>query len=349
MGVKIAGVAVTIPKEVSGMEDLVSRFGLDKSIKIQNATGVKNRHVVSDDMKTMELSLSSALHVLEMSQVSASDCDGIVLVTQTPEYVLPATACVLQDRLGMPKSALAFDVNLGCSGYPYGIILANSLIESGLLKRVLLIVGDITSSTASPEDQSTYPLFADAFSSTIVEKTDDKSDLIGLSFGTDGSGWDSLINPIGAVRYRSRNDFDQDPRTKTLFPEMKYPEYTYMDGNEIFVFCIKTIPKTLQDAIENSPITIDNVDLFIFHQANGFIINHVVKKMGLDAQKVPLSLENYGNTSSASIPLTACDYFSKEQSNDTLNIAMIGFGVGYSWATTILTLNPDKFFPIKEI
>jgi 3-oxoacyl-[acyl-carrier-protein] synthase-3 len=348
MGIRIAGVAVSVPENVSGMDDLITKFGETTSLKIQKATGVKERHVVVGSMKTMELALCSAKHALDSSGISPKDLDGIILVSQTPEYKLPATACILQDKLGIPKSSMAFDVNLGCSGYPYGLILANSLIESGLLKKVLMVIGDITSSTAAPDDQSTFPLFADAFSSTIVEKSEGKSDLLGISYGTDGSGKDFLINPIGAVRYRNLDEFTKS-KASELFPAMKYPEYTYMDGNEIFVFCLKTIPKTIEEAISNSSVSLDNIDLFLFHQANGFIINHVVKKIGIDGYKVPLSLENYGNTSSASIPLTACDYVSRNSLKSPINIAMIGFGVGYSWATTILRMNPTVFFPIKEI
>ena len=348
MGIRIAGLAVAVPKNTSSTDDLVVKFGYDAAQKIQKATGVLVRHVVYGEMKTLELATESANEVLVCSGISASEIDGVILITQTPEYKLPATACIIQDRLGVPKNALAFDINLGCSGYPYGIILANSLIESGLLKRLLLIVGDITSSTASPEDQSTFSLFADAFSTTIIEKCSGKGDLLGISYGTDGSGWKNLINPIGAIRYKNINAFNE-ANTKDKFPNIKYPEYTYMDGNEVFIFCLKTIPKMITDALANSFLVKDDIDYFLFHQANLFILNHIIKKMELNVDKVPISLDQYGNTSSASIPLTACHYFSNHNLLEPVNVAMIGFGVGYSWATVIMRLDSSLIHKIKEV
>lgn len=348
MGIRIVGLAVAVPKNISGTDDLIAKFGEEATQKIEKATGVQTRHQVSGNMKTLELTLEAANEVLKSSGISSSEIEGVVLITQTPEYKLPATACILQDKLGIPKKSIAFDVNLGCSGYPYGIILANSLLESGLIKRILLIIGDITSSTASPEDQSTYPLFADAFSATIIEKCNGRGDLLGISYGTDGSGWESLLNPIGAVRHKNLQEYNES-NAKEKFPYIKYPEYTYMDGNEIFIFCLRTIPQMISDALKNSSLEMNDIDYFLFHQANGFIINHIVKKMKIDTAKVLISLAKYGNTSSASIPVTACSYFSEFKLSEPVNVAMIGFGVGYSWATAIMRLDPSVVYQIKEV
>ncbi len=348
MGVRIVGLAVAVPKNTSSTEDLVEKFGYDIALKIQNATGVIVRHVVSGDTKTLELALESANEVLMKTGISASQLDAVILVTQTPEYKLPATACIIQDRLGIPKNAMAFDMNLGCSGYPYGIIMASSMIESGLLERVLLIIGDITSSTAAPLDQSTFPLFADAFSATIIERCSGRGDLLGLNYGTDGSGWRNIINPIGNIRYKDVKTYNES-NSKEVFPEIKYPEYTYMDGNEVFIFCLKTLPKMIMDALRNSSLNKDDIDYFIFHQANLFILKHIAKKLNIADEKVPTSLDNYGNTSSASIPVTACDFFSKHDMTQPVKVAMVGFGVGYSWATVIMRIDPAVVFKIKEV
>ena len=346
-GIKILSMTTVVPQSQYGMEDLVERFNEENARKIVNATGVLFRHS-SKEKKTLDLAFEAGKIALARAGVKPEDVDGIILVTQTPEYRLPSTSCILQDRLGLPKASLAFDISLGCSGFPYGLITANSLLSSGTVSRLLLISGDVTSMNASPEDKSTYPLFSDGFAAVLLERCREDGDLLGYSFGTDGSGWKNMVIHVGMARHPKLEDYYQSGGRES-YPEVRYPDYAYMDGGQIFTFCLREVPSMIRRALESSCVALENVDFFFFHQANVMIIRHLAKKMKIPEEKAPISIDRYGNTSSSSPVLTACDHLGDKGIVRPLTVVMAAFGVGYSWASVVLKLDPSVICGIREV
>lgn len=325
-GVKIRSLVSVVPKRKLGIEDLVARFGGDNAEKITSTTGVKYRHI-SEDKKTLDLALEAGKYALEKAGVHSNEIDGIILVTQTPEYRLPSTACILQHMLGIKKTSFALDIGLGCSGFPYGVITAASLIKSGTVSRMLLISGDLTSMNASPEDKSTYPLFADGFGAIILEGCEDDGDILGYDYGTDGSGWSNMVIHAGMAKYPKIEDYYKAGADKR-YPEVKFPEYAYMDGGQIFTFCLREVPSMIDRSLAMASKSKEDIDLFLFHQANLFILKHIGKKMKIPETKIPICLDRYGNTGSSSIVLAACDHLGGKFNDKHITAAMIAFGVG---------------------
>jgi 3-oxoacyl-[acyl-carrier-protein] synthase-3 len=264
--------------------------------------------------------------------------------------VLPAganhTACLLQDRLGLPHGALAFDVNLGCSGYPYGLVIANGLIAAGAARRILLLVGDTFSWAVHPEDRVCGPLFGDAVAATLLER-DDQDDLLGAELGTDGSGWANLIVPAGQCRYRSREAFASDPTPQLA--GVAHPEFVHMDGTEVFSFTLREVPGLVARTLARAGREAGSVDYFLFHQANRFIQDHLVRKLGLPPEKCPVSIDCYGNTSGASPALTACHAIAPVNRSRELVVMFVGFGIGYSWGGVLARLRPATVYPVEEV
>jgi 3-oxoacyl-[acyl-carrier-protein] synthase III len=347
IGIRVKSLVSVVPERKLGVDDLVTRFGEETAAKIILTTGVNYRHV-SEDKKTLDLSLEAGRCALEKAGVEPADVDGIIMVTQTPEYRLPSTSCILQDRLGLRKTAFALDIGLGCSGFPYGMITAASLIGSGVVSRMLLISGDVTSMNATPEDKSTYPLFADGFGAALLEGCSGTGDLLGYDFGTDGSGWKNLIIHAGLARHPKVEHFYSSGEDK-LFPEVKYPGYAYMDGGQVFTFCLREVPSMIDRALAKAGLNRESIDAYLFHQANLFIIRYLGQKMKIPESKIPVCLDRYGNTSSSSVVLAACDRFGGMNNSKLVKVAFAAFGVGYSWATVVLTLDPAVVASIKEV
>ncbi len=346
-GIKIRSLVSVVPKRKLGIDDLIERFGEEAAHKIVTTTGVQYRHV-SEDKKTLELAFEAGKYCLNKAYIVPDSIDGILVVTQTPEYRLPPTSCMLQDKLGFRKNTFALDIGLGCSGFPYGIITAASLIKSGTVSRILLISGDITSMNASPEDQSTYPLFADGFGAALLESSEKDDDLLGYEYGTDGSGWKHLIIHAGLARHPKAEHFYASGEDK-LFPAVRYPEYAYMDGGEVFTFCLREVPAMIDKALLNSHLAKEDIDIFLFHQANLYMIRYLGQKMKIPESKLPICLDRYGNTSSSSVVLAACDYLGDKAYKKPMKAAAAAFGVGYSWATVIVKLDPGIVGSIKEV
>lgn len=347
IGIKLRSLVSVVPERKLGVDDLISRFGEETSAKIVTATGVKYRHV-SEGKKTLELSLEAGRYALGKAGVDPADVEGVIVVTQTPDYRLPSISCMLQDMLGLKKTAFALDIGLGCSGFPYGLITAASLIGSGIVSNMLLIAGDVTSMNASPEDKSTYPLFADGFGAAYIEGCGGEGDLLGHDFGTDGSGWKNLIIHAGLARHPKVEHFYSSGEDK-LFPDVKYPEYAYMDGSQVFTFCLREVPPMIDRALAKAGMNRESIDIFLFHQANLYMIKYLGQKMKIPDTKLPICLDRYGNTSSSSVVLAACDHFGGMEGSQPEKVLFAAFGVGYSWASVILSLNPAVVGEIKEV
>ena len=324
-GVRIAGLVSCVPPRQVENAHFEASFGTGVA-EVTKMTGVASRHWVEDGVTTSDLCARAAERLLEGLQWAPDSVDALLFISQTPDYRLPATAIVLGARLGLRPGIIAFDVNLGCSAYPYGLWLAETMVAAGAARRVLLAVGDTSSRVTDPSDRATALLFGDAGTVTAIEAAPEAAPAFFI-LGSDGRGAENLIIPNGGFRvgdHRSQNA----------------PDKLFMDGGEIFTFTLKAVPPLVADTLAIAGTTIEDYDAFLFHQANSFMIKHLAKKSKLPPEKVPINIDRYGNTSSATIPLLMSDDLAPRLSESACRLSLFGFGVGYSWASASLIVGP---------
>lgn len=319
--VKISGIAACVPRKIVNNNDL------SDNIKLLNSIGVKKRRVVSGNQSTMDLCVSAAERLIKEVNLEKDSIDAVIFVSQTPEYQLPATACIIQKTLDLKNDIIAYDVNLGCSGYTHGLFLASSLISSGL-QNVLLLVGDTISKIVDEEDSGSNLLFGDAGSATIISQQDGSD--IGFVLGSDGSGFESII-------------VDSDKNGKTN----NKSNYLTMKGAEVFTFTLQRIPNLIRETLSYLDLSKESVNYFIFHQANLFMLKTLAENIDLDFDNFLISIDEYGNTSSASIPITICHNREKILRTPGKSL-MAGFGVGLSWSSAVSALEDTVILPIME-
>jgi len=336
-GVRIAGIANAVPKDVVVNNESVSIFGEQIVRRINETTGIESRHVASPEICTSDLCEAALLQLLDDLPWERESIDLFIFVSQTPDYVLPATSCALHGRLGLSPHCATFDVNLGCSGYVYGLWMASQLMQSGAFKRAILAVGDTISRMVSPEDRSSALLIGDAGSVTALECDETASDMV-FDLGTDGTGQDNLIVPAGGFRNPTSTETqERTPREKN---NIRSDNDVFMDGTRVFTFTLRTVPKTINSALEMMGWNMDNVDYFVMHQANRYILQHIGKRMKIPNEKLPICLKDFGNTSAASIPITLTEVLKDSLVKSPQKLIMSGFGVGWSWATVAMTCGP---------
>jgi 3-oxoacyl-[acyl-carrier-protein] synthase-3 len=291
--------------------------------KIARKTGILNRHIAADDVCASDLGVESARRLFEEHAIDPASVDFLLFCTQSPDYFLPTTACLVQERLGIPTTAGALDFNLGCSGFVYGLSLARSLVESGDARNVLLITAETYSKFIDPKDKSVRTIFGDGAAATLIGPGSDGAALGPFVFGTDGAGGPHLIVPTGGTRKpRSTGDGDS----------------LFMDGSEVFNFTLHRIPRLVEDVLKKSELAPDDVDLYVFHQANHYVLEALSKKMKLPAEKVYEFMSDCGNTVSATIPIALSEALSSGRVRPGSRVMLVGFGVGYSWAGCIARL-----------
>jgi 3-oxoacyl-[acyl-carrier-protein] synthase-3 len=328
----IVGVVSCLPKNKISNTYFENQFGEEVVQDIVKMIGVQNRFWTDEKTSTRDLCAHAAKRLLLQLDWSAESVDALIFVSQTPDFRLPASACALQYDLGLSTSCISFDINLGCSGYPYALWLGMTMVQSGAARRVLLAVGDTISKIVDPSDRSTALLFGDAGTVTAIES--EKDQFATFVLGTDGRGFSNLIVPKGAFKDYSKSG---DPR---IFERAS--DSLFMDGGEIFNFTLKAVPALVQETIESSGVTKNDHDGFLFHQANLFMLKHLTKKAKLPLEKTPINIDQYGNTSCASIPLLMTTNLQDRLQKESMKLAMFGFGVGYSWAGASLSVGPLK-------
>ncbi len=341
-GARVAGIVCCVPGKRITNDHFVGKFG-EKSVEdVVKMIGVTERHWVEPGVSSADLCQAAAERLLPGLDWSPESVDAIIFVSQTPDFVLPSTACALHGRLGLRRGGIAFDVNLGCSGYPYALWLATTLIQGGAADRVLLAVGDTISRVVDPEDRATAMLFGDAGTVTAVERIPQGEDSPESHFvlGTDGKGESHLIIPRGLFKQRSEA---LDPRLAS-----RNAACLFMDGAEIFNFTLGVVPRLLTQLLSAAALEREAYDAFAFHQANSFMLNHLAKKMKLDTSRVPVNIGRFGNTSCASIPLLLCSDLGSRIQETTLQLALLGFGVGYSWAAASMKVGPLRIAEVIE-
>ena len=328
-GARIAGVASCVPPRIVDNQIFEERFGAGAQ-EVTKMTGVLRRHYAEEGVATSDLCEKAAEHLLEKLGWERESIDAVIFVSQSPDLLLPATACIIQGRMGLRTGIIGYDVNLGCSGYPYGLWQAMMMVQTCAARRVLLMVGDISTRCIDPTDRSTAMLFGDAGTVTAIEAGEEGADLAFFIMGSDGRGAENLMIP------RSRQ---RSPKAEGRL-EGRDLDALYMDGGEIFNFTLKSVPPLVRETIEWAGETVDSYDAFLLHQANTFMINHIAKKAKLPKEKVPINMDRFGNTSSATIPLLMTTDVSDLLKSGRRKLGMFGFGVGYSWAAASIDVGP---------
>ncbi|MHB8900468.1 MAG: 3-oxoacyl-ACP synthase III family protein [Thermoguttaceae bacterium] len=331
----IRAIQYHLPETVLGNEELVERFPDWSAAKIEDKTGIRCRRVVTGSELASDLAAAAAERLFGSGACTAADIDFVLLCTQSPDYPLPTTSCLLQDRLGIPTTAGAFDINLGCSGFVYGLSVAKGLIETGQVCNVLLLTAETYTRHLDPDDIGVRAVFGDGAAATLVSADEGLSDsgedpLGPFVFGTDGRGAQELI-----LRRHSLREGVEHPG--------EGGDWLRMNGPEIFAFTLKEVPASIQALLARSGKGMDQIDLFVFHQANKFMLEHLRRKLKIAPEKFVYALEDCGNTVSATIPIALCRAAERGQLGGGQGVMIVGFGVGYSWSAALLRWD-GRFF-----
>ena len=319
----VGNISIHLPERIETNEELSAdnpRWDMDL---IASKTGVYERRIAADGETSADLGVKAAQKLFEEHNVDPKSIDFLLFCTQTPDYPLPTSACLIQDRLGLPTSAGALDFNLGCSGFVYGLSLADGLIRSGAAKRILFITSETYSKFIDKNDRSLRTIFGDGAAATLIESSDQQQ-LSAFKFGTDGSGADTLIVSGGGHR---KADDAIGPRKRK-----RWKSALYMDGPALIQFTMGSIPGLVESILKEESLTQEDVDLFLFHQATLKMLDQVRQTAGIDSAKFPIRMEKVGNTVSSTLPILIHQLReSGELTPDSANM-LIGFGVGWSWA-----------------
>jgi len=331
----IKAISYYLPADTLDNERLNTLFPEWSVEKISEKTGIFERRIAAPDEFSSDMAVSAAQKLFAEHNIDSQEIDFILLCTQSPDYYLPTTACLVQDRLGIPTTAGAIDFNLGCSGYVYGLGLAKGLIAGGIAQNILLITAETYSKFIHPEDKSNRTIFGDAASATLISSSGFAA--IGdLVLGTDGRGAGNLIVKKGGARYPVAAG--EDTLQVDEYGNTHTDDFLYMNGTEIFNFTSEMVPPLVRDTLAKNELSIEDVDLFIFHQANKFMLNHLRKKLKIPQEKFYLFLEHCGNTVSSTIPIALAEAQKAGAAKKGDKLLLAGFGVGYSWGACVITI-----------
>lgn len=329
--IKLSGLAGCVPKQTQDNKEIEILKPNERDLFI-NTVGIRYRKLVPEGVTAADLCFEATQKLITDLNWNRNDIKLLVFITQTPDYVIPNTSSILQQKLGLPKSCLAFDVNLGCSGYVYGLSIIGGLLQNMPGAKALLLVGDISTRTISMQDKSTAPLFSDAGTATALEFS--KGRQIHFNLQTDGAEYDDIIVPDGGFRNRVTSEsfevktYEGGIQRSAL--DMK------LDGIKIFNFALREVAPNINALLNDKAIDKESIDYFVFHQANRLMLESVRKKLQIAPEKVPYSLHDYGNTSSASIPITLIANLRYQITSKTNRLLLSGFGVGLSWGSAYL-------------
>lgn len=316
-----------LPANILTNADLEKQYENWSAAKIEDKIGIRERHLAANDETALDMALKAATMVLDGSDRQL--VDFILFCTQSPDYYLPTSACILQDKLGLSTHIGALDMNLGCSGFIYGLAMAKSLILSGVASNVLLCTAETYSKYLHQNDHANRSIFGDGAAAVIIDK-DDVSRIYEFDLGTDGRGMGNLIVPVGGARRRAgglKEPLQEDP-SRCLF----------MNGPEIFNFTISTVPLLYSRILQKNGLKIDDIDYVIFHQANKYMLEYLRRKVNIPKEKFHNDILHYGNTVSSTIPIALKDCMSTGIIKKGQKILLVGFGVGYSWGATVIEI-----------
>ncbi|WP_337967377.1 ketoacyl-ACP synthase III [uncultured Flavobacterium sp.] len=331
MGMIIKAIEYVYAENKITNKDLEETFPDYDFSKFEEKVGIKNRYWVSENETAFDLALKACEKLFQ--NYDRQEIDYILYCTQSPEYFLPTTACILQDKLGMKKNIGALDFNLGCSGYTYGVSLAKGLISSGQVKNVLLVTAETYSKYLHPQDRSNRSIFGDAATATLISYSEEEDGIGDFLFGTDGSGFDKLIVKNGCSRF----PYDSNAPEIIYGTDNTYSDnHLYMNGPDVFNFTNEVIPNFTKEILELNNLDIDKIDQFVFHQANAYMLNFMRKRLKISSDNFFIDLEDGGNTVSCTIPIALKKY--SEQISKESTIIIVGFGVGLSWSGGLIKI-----------
>ncbi len=342
----ISGLAAAVPRNIIDNYKYTTYFDTEAVKEVVDKIGIKERRFADEDTCASDLCFAAAEKLLTDMSIDRTEIDLLVFVSQTPDYKMPATSIILQHRLNLQKSAIAFDINMGCSGFIYGLSTVYSYMQQKGFRKALLLDGETRSKVYSPKDRNTAFLFGDAGVAALIEK-DEKYGESFFSLNSDGSRGHLIM--INAGGYRNPSSIETlKEKVIDEHGNIRSEEQAYMNGPDVFNFLIREVPKDVKNTLAYAEADKDSIDYFVFHQANDYINNYLGKKLKLDKDKVPMSIEKFGNTSSVSIPLTIATQL-QDKFDEKKKVLLCGFGVGLSWATAILNLNQCHISDLVEV
>ena len=327
----IKGISYYLPEKVITNEELLKEFPEWSVDKVAKKVGVRSRHIAAANETAGDMAENAARNLFEEYGVSPKEIDFVLFCTQSPDYFLPSTACILQSKLGIPTSAGALDYNLGCSGCVYGMAMAKGLVAGGIANNVLLLTAETYNKYLHPSDKSNRSIFGDGAAACLIS-TDGFAEIGEFSLGTDGSGAEKLIVRTGAARQKQ-------PSGKSTVDDEghnRYDDYLYMDGGGIFNFTLDAVPAMMNEVLAKNAIGKEKVDYYVFHQANKFMLNTIRKVCVLPKEKFYVNLEETGNTVSSTVLIALKQCMEQGVIGPEMNVMVAGFGVGLSWGGTIL-------------
>ena len=341
-GVGIKALSACVPPDIVYNKDLGYLIPEEEIEKTINNIGIEQRRIAADDVTASDLCFKAAQQLMQDNDIAPESIDVLLFMSQTPDYRIPATSCLLQHRLGLPRESLCMDISLGCSGYLFALSTAFAYASMEGVNRVLLLDGETFSKIVNRRDKVDWPLYGDAGTATLIEKGDYGEST--FMFYTDGSGENALKihagmrNPITPESCVEREQEDGNIRSDLE---------VFMDGMDVFNFAISKVPKSIKLLLKETGKTIDDVDYMVFHQANRFMMDFFVKKLKADPARVPYCINKYGNTSSTSVPLTISSELSGKL-DGTHTMVLSAFGAGLSWCSAMLQAHDCKVSPVIE-
>lgn len=327
----IKGISYYLPEKIVTNEELLNEFPEWSVEKVAAKVGVSSRHLAADGETAGDMAECAARKLFKEYDIDPQSIDFVMLCTQSPDYFLPSTACLLQNRLGIPTSAGAFDYNLGCSGCIYGLAMADSFVKSGLAKNILLLTAETYQKYLHPSDKSNRSIFGDGAAACLVS-TDGLAEIGECILGTDGSGADNLIVKTGAARQKQSTGAVVEDEDGHLW----YDDYLYMNGSAIFNFTLEAVPAMMNEILTKNKLQKEDIDYYVFHQANKFMLNTIRKVCALPKDKFYVNLENSGNTVSSTVLMGLKQNLDSGKITSGMKVMITGFGVGLSWGGTIL-------------
>jgi 3-oxoacyl-[acyl-carrier-protein] synthase-3 len=336
-GVSIAGIASAVPETVKTLRDIEAVFGKEQTQRIAKSAGVLQSHVATDDICASDLCYFAAERLLAELGWDRNSIDVLVLVTVTPDYITPTTACTLQHRLKLSKACAALDISHGCSGYVYGLWVLGQMMSHGNAKRALLLVGDTLTRLTSPYDRTTSFVFGDAGTATALEVNDSAAPMY-FDLGSDGSGAAHIIVKAGQSRVPATPETRK--RTERESGNLRSDEDLYLDGLLVFALMLKELPDLFDRVLARSKWSRESIDAIVMAQANLFVTRHLGKKMSIPEEKLIKNLADYGDTGAATIPLGMTEKLRERLTREHMRLVLLGFGTGLSWAGVSLTCGP---------
>lgn len=328
----MAGIAASVPKKQLSNRDYELLSDKEQEFFIKSV-GVETRRSADAGTTTSDLCEPATLKLLDELGWKAEEVELLIFVSQSRDYLIPATAGILQDKLGLPKSCVALDISLGCSGYVYGLSVMGRMMTGGAIKKGLLMVGDVSTQTTSYKDKSTYPLFGDAGTVTALEYAAGEADMH-FNLQTDGAGYEAIIIPDGGIRNLASGKSFEYEKISEGIERNRY--HIALDGMEVFNFSLREVAPNIKALASYAGTSLDEIDYYVMHQANKIMNESIRKKLRIDEARYPYSLAEFGNTSSASVPLTIVTRLHEEVQSKKLKFLFSGFGVGLSWGSVIL-------------